>query len=72
VKKFEIAQEITKNLNLTVRASSKNITQVAKEAGITQSSLSHFLSGRNTPSVFTLVMLCRVLDCNYEDILGRL
>lgn len=63
---------ITQNILELVNASEKSKTQVAQETGITKATLSQYLSGRAFPSLATLKNLCRALDCNYDDILGKL
>jgi len=69
----DMREIIAKNLNILVRRpNSKTITQIANEAGLTQPSLSQMLAGQIMPTTFTVIRLCKVLDCNYEDILGRL
>jgi len=37
-------------------------SELAKKAGVTQGSLAHFESGKNSPSVQTLMALARALD----------
>lgn len=39
-------------------------SELAKKAGVTQGSLAHFESGKNSPSVQTLMALARALDIN--------
>jgi len=65
-------EEITKNLNELIKNSSKTKFQIAAEAGIHHTAISHYLSGKAFPNYETLKKLCQVLDCTYEDILGRL
>ena len=65
-------QQITKNLKDLISASPKSKMQISNEIGVTPSSISNFISGLSYPSLETLKKLCIALDCNYEDILGRL
>jgi len=65
-------ERLTKNIALMVSASPKSKKQIALEAGIAPTTLSQYCYGKVYPSVVTLKKLCQVLDCNYEDILGRL
>ena len=61
---------ITKNISDMVASSGKSKTQIASEIGIVKSTLSQYLSGRAFPTLVTLKILCKVLDCTYEDILN--
>ena len=69
---MEIWEEITKNLNALVKNSPKTNMQIAAEAGVHTSAISHYLSGKAFPNYETLKKLCQVLDCTYEDVLGSL
>ena len=62
-------EKITGNLSVLINKSAKTKTQIASEVGIKSSTLSQYLSGRAFPSLVTLKKLCKVLDCDYEDIL---
>lgn len=63
---------ITHNIVKLVNASEKNKSQIAKEIGIAKATLSQYISGRAFPSLVTLKQLCKVLDCEYAEILGEL
>jgi len=65
-------EQLTKNISAVVKASPKSKKQIAHEIGIAPTTLSQYCYGKVYPSVITLKKLCQVLDCNYEDILGRL
>ena len=43
---------------------------LAKEAGISTSTLSYLLSGKSTPYVYTIFQICNALKVPVEEILG--
>ena len=64
-------QEVTQNIALIIKASSRNQTQIARELGVTNATISDYISGKSFPTLIGFIKLCKVLDCNYEDILGK-
>ncbi len=62
---------IRKRLREEIETSRKSKTQIAKELGISRPTLSQYVSGRILPSLPTFALLCDVLDCSADDILGR-
>jgi len=69
---MDLRQVITKNIATIVRSSSKTQMQIASEMGVSNQTITDYVLGNSVPTVFTLVKLCQVLDCNYDDILGNL
>jgi transcriptional regulator with XRE-family HTH domain len=65
-------QEIARNISLMVKASAKTQQQIAIELGVDQTMISKYILGKAVPSATLITKLCQVLDCSYEDILGRL
>ncbi|MCM1438392.1 MAG: helix-turn-helix domain-containing protein [Roseburia sp.] len=45
-------------------------TEIAKQLGITQSTVSKYLRQDKFPSIDTFANLCRVLDVSADEILG--
>ena len=64
--------EVTARLKSLINASGKEKQQIAKEIGMSKSTISDYLSGRACPTIFILPKICKALDCTYEDILGRI
>jgi transcriptional regulator with XRE-family HTH domain len=46
-------------------------TDVASRTGLKPSAISHFETGRRTPSVGNLIRLADVLNCSLDDLVGR-
>jgi len=63
---------IAKNLEVLIKSSGKSQVEIAFAVGVKESAISSYLVGRTIPSTLVVKRLCQVLDCNYEDILGRL
>jgi len=63
---------ITERLRREVEITKKSKAQLAREIGIDSTTLFHYLSGRNFPTLVTLKKICKVLGCDYQDILGPL
>lgn len=47
----------------------KNITQaeLSEKTGITQSNISNYISGKKTPSFFTVDKIARAMNCSTDD-----
>ena len=67
---MDVQEKFRSSLKLLIEASGKSKTQIANEIGMSKSVVSDYLSGRLLPSIFTLIKICKALDCTYEDILG--
>jgi len=61
---------ITENLKREIEQSGITKTEIARQVGISKSTISQYLSGRAQPTLATLSKLCKVLDCSADDILG--
>ncbi len=69
-KKINTNEEITKRLREEVAYCGLSKTQIAKEVGISKPTLSQYLSGQIFPSLPTFAILCKVIDCSADEILG--
>ena len=63
-------QTIRENLRKQILLCPKSKSQIAGELGISNPTLSQYLSGRILPSLVTFAKLCKVIDCSADDILG--
>ena len=61
---------ITENLKREIEQSGITKTEIARQVGVSKSTISQYLSGRAQPTLATLSKLCKVLDCSADDILG--
>jgi len=69
---MEKKDEIAKNIKELVKASGKRMNQIAYEMDVNEGQLYSYTSGRYLPSALAIIKLCEVLDCTYEDILGKI
>ena len=63
-------QIISENLKLEIEQSGKSKTEIARAIGVSNPTVSQYLSGRIQPSLSTLSRLCTFLDCSADDILN--
>jgi len=68
---METEKVVTANIAKEIKHSPKSQTQIAAEMGVSKQVISDYMAGRSFPSIFTLIKLCYVLDCEYRDILGE-
>ena len=61
---------ISKNLKEEIEQSGKTKTEIAKAIGVSNPTISQYLSGRIQPSLSTLSKLCTFLNCSADDILN--
>ncbi|MBE7080115.1 MAG: helix-turn-helix transcriptional regulator [Clostridiales bacterium] len=61
---------ISKNLKEEIEQSGKSKTEIAKAIGVSNPTISQYLSGRIQPSLSTLSKLCTFLNCSADDILN--
>ena len=64
----ELAAKISEYIGYT----GKLPTYIAKEMGVSDSTIFGYMKGRNVPPLIQFKKLCKVLNCEYEDILGKL
>ena len=61
---------ISKNLKEDIEQSGKTKTEIAKAIGVSNPTISQYISGRIQPSLSTLSKLCSFLNCSADDILN--
>ncbi|MBQ9714474.1 MAG: helix-turn-helix transcriptional regulator [Clostridia bacterium] len=61
---------ISKNLKQEIENSGKSKTEIARAIGVSNPTVSQYLSGRIQPSLSTLSRLCNFLGCSADDILN--
>ena len=63
--------EIGNNIKELVRTSKKKKNQIAFELDISEPQLYVYMRGQSVPGGLMIIELCRVLNCTYEEILGK-
>ncbi|MBR2989190.1 MAG: helix-turn-helix transcriptional regulator [Clostridia bacterium] len=61
---------ISKNIRDEIEQSGKSKTEIARALGVSNPTISQYLSGRIQPSLSTLSKLCSFLNCSADDILN--
>lgn len=61
---------ISQNLKQEIEQSGKSKTEIARAIGVSNPTVSQYLSGRIQPSLSTLSKLCTFLNCSADDILN--
>ncbi len=61
---------ISLNLKEEIEQSGKTKTEIARAIGVSNATVSQYLSGRIQPSLYTLSKLCTFLNCSADDILN--
>ena len=61
---------ISENLKQEIEQSGKSKTEIARAIGVSNPTVSQYLSGRIQPSLSTLSRLCTFLNCSADDILN--
>ena len=62
-------EKISKNLRAEIEQSGKTKTEIARAIGVSNPTISQYLSGRIQPSLATLSKLCTFLQCSADEIL---
>jgi transcriptional regulator with XRE-family HTH domain len=65
----QIADNISKQIQLVIKSSGKTKTEIAKAIGVSKPTVSQYLSGRIQPSLTTLSKLCKYLNISADEIL---
>ena len=63
------SEQIQKTLAEAIQQSGMKQIDIANKIGVTQSMISHYVSGRKMPALDTLSRLCTVLDLDANEIL---
>ena len=61
---------ISTNIKREIECSGKTKTEIARALGVSNPTVSQYLSGRIQPSLATLSRLCTFLDCSADEILA--
>ena len=61
---------ITQNIKAEIENSGKSKSEIARAIGVSNPTISQYISGRIQPSLSTLSKLCTFLDCSADDILN--
>ena len=61
---------ISNNIKEEIENSGKSKTEIARALGVSNPTVSQYLSGRIQPSLSTLSKLCSFLNCSADDILN--
>lgn len=62
--------EIQKRLREAIKNSGLSQTEIAKQLGITQSTVSKYMRRDKYPAIDTFANLCKILDVSSDDVLG--
>lgn len=63
-------EEIQKRLREAINQSTITKSELAKQLGINQSTVSKYLHQDKYPSIDTFANICKILDVSADDILG--
>ncbi|MCH5146494.1 MAG: helix-turn-helix transcriptional regulator [Clostridiales bacterium] len=66
----KLSYQISENIKREIENSGKSKTDIARAIGVSNPTVSQYLSGRIQPSIVTLSKLCTFLDVSADDILG--
>ena len=66
----DLNEIISQNIKAEIENSGKSKSEIAKALGVSNPTVSQYLSGRIQPSLATLSKLCVFLDCSADDILN--
>ena len=61
---------ISENIKQEIEQSGKTKTEIARAIGVSNPTVSQYISGRIQPSLSTLSKLCTFLNCSADDILN--
>ena len=61
---------ITENIKKEIEQSGIKKSDIAKAIGVSNATVSQYLSGRAQPTLATFSKLCEVLDCSADELLN--
>ena len=61
---------ISENLRQEIENSGKTKTEIARAIGVSNPTISQYLSGRIQPTLATLSKLCNFINCSADEILN--
>ena len=64
-----LEERISENIKTEIEHSGKTKTEIARAVGVSNATVSQYLSGRIQPSLPTLSKLCNFLNCSADEIL---
>lgn len=64
----EACDEMINALNRICREKNISWNTLAKEAGMSSSTISYLMRGRSRPQVYTMLLLCNVLGVRFADL----
>ncbi len=64
-----LEEKISENIKNEIENSGKSKTEIAHALGVSNPTVSQYISGRIQPSLSTLSKLCNFLNCSADDIL---
>lgn len=64
----EACDEMINTLNRICREKKISWNTLAKEAGISSSTISYLMRGKSRPQVYTMLMLCNVLGVKFSEL----
>ena len=66
-----IKRKVSRNIKKCISVSGKDLRLIVYELDSSESTLRGYMSGANLPGAAMIIKMCLVLDCTYEDILGK-
>ena len=63
--------EMKSRIKMLMEEKNMNQKQLAKAAGITEASMSKYLSGERTPRIDIIVNIARALEVTVDDLIGN-
>ncbi|MCL2846396.1 MAG: helix-turn-helix domain-containing protein [Firmicutes bacterium] len=66
---MEFRERIAWNIDDLIKRSGKTKTQVAEELGVNLVTVIDYTKGRSVPGLESFYLLCKILGCEYTEIL---
>jgi len=65
-------KEFQKNLCQLLKENNLSQSELARRIGVSSHTINKYCLGINEPKFETLRLICHILKCTYEEILGKL